>query len=77
MFADPQRFDVTRTNADAHLSLSDGPHYCLGANLARLEGRVALEMLDERFPDLRVLPGGERRSNRVLRGWQRLPVTAG
>ena len=75
VFEDPQRFDVTRANADAHLSLSDGPHYCLGANLAKLEGRVALEMLYERFPNVKVLPGGQRRTNRVLRGWAQLPVS--
>lgn len=75
VFDDPHRFDVTRPNADAHLSLSDGPHYCLGANLAKLEGRVALELLYDTFPDLQVRPGGERRTNRVLRGWQRLPVS--
>ena len=76
VFEEPQTFDVTRTNADQHLSLSDGPHYCLGANLAKLEGRIALEMLYERFPDLHVVAGGVRRTNRVLRGWERLPVAA-
>lgn len=74
VFDDPQTFDVTRPNAGDHLSLSHGAHYCIGANLAKLEGRVALEELYARFPDLRVTPGAERRPNRVLRGWERLPV---
>lgn len=74
VFEDPQRFDVTRANADDHLSLSHGAHYCIGANLAKLEGRIAFESLYERFGDLTVLPGGRRRPNRVLRGWSSLPV---
>ncbi|MFF7972416.1 cytochrome P450 [Streptomyces sp. NPDC007905] len=52
---DADRFDVTRAaRADAvrHLSLGHGPHYCLGAPLARLEATVALERLFTRFPDL-------------------------
>ncbi|GAB3838009.1 hypothetical protein GCM10029963_03600 [Micromonospora andamanensis] len=39
VFTDPDRFDVTRGNARDHLAFSSGAHYCLGANLARLEGR--------------------------------------
>ncbi len=76
VFDDPARFDVTRPNAGEHLSLSDGAHYCIGANLAKLEARVALELLHDRFPDLAVAPGGVRRGNRVLRGWSHLPVTS-
>ncbi|MEE1754737.1 cytochrome P450 family protein [Streptomyces sp. SP18CS02] len=47
---DADRFDVTRTAR--HLSLGHGPHYCLGAPLARLEATVALERLFTRFPEL-------------------------
>ncbi|MFE6150310.1 cytochrome P450 [Streptomyces sp. NPDC057889] len=49
---DADRFDVTRASAARHLSLGHGPHYCLGAPLARLEATVALERLFARFPDL-------------------------
>ncbi|WP_245546125.1 cytochrome P450 [Nocardia higoensis] len=54
VFPDPERFDVTRDNAAEHLSFSGGLHGCLGANLARLEGTIALRALFERYPDLRL-----------------------
>ncbi|MFJ5195163.1 cytochrome P450 [Streptomyces sp. NPDC088394] len=52
---DADRFDVTRParrTAARHLSLGHGPHYCLGAPLARMEATVALEQLFGRFPEL-------------------------
>ncbi|ORT55928.1 cytochrome P450 [Streptomyces sp. CB03238] len=52
---DADRFDITRTargSGPRHLSLGHGPHYCLGAPLARLEAGIALERLFTRFPDL-------------------------
>jgi len=77
VFEDPSRFDVTRRNAHEHLSLSAGPHFCLGASLARLEGVVGLRTLYARFPDLQVSDTPERRPTQVLHGWERLPVMAG
>jgi cytochrome P450 len=77
VFEDPNRFDVTRSNAKDHLSFSAGRHFCLGAALARMEGEVGLRTLFERYPDLRVLPGAERRSTRILRGYETLPVALG
>jgi cytochrome P450 len=77
VFADPHRFDVTRENAHEHLAFSSGIHYCLGAGLARLEGAVAVRTLYERFPNLRVAAPPERRSTRVLRGYESIPVTPG
>jgi hypothetical protein len=74
VFADPERFDVTRDNARDHVSFSGGRHYCLGASLARMEGEVGLRALAERFPDLRLLPGATRRPTRVLRGYESLPA---
>lgn len=74
VFAEPHHFDVTRENAADHISFSSGRHYCLGAALARMEGEVALRTLHERLPELRVLPGAERRETRILRGWAQLPV---
>ena len=75
VFGDPDRFDVARENAREHVSFSAGRHYCLGAALARMEGEVGLRTLFERHPDLRVEPGAVRRSTRILRGYERLPVT--
>jgi cytochrome P450 len=74
VFADPERFDVTRENARDHVSFSGGRHYCLGASLARMEGEVGLRALAGRFPDLRLLPGATRRPTRVLRGYESLPA---
>ncbi len=56
------------------MSFSAGRHYCLGAALARMEGEVGLRAIFDAFPDLRVLPGAERRSTRILRGYGVLPA---
>ena len=77
VFDEPGRFDVTRANAHDHVAFSAGVHYCVGASLARLEATVALRLLYERFPDLRVVGRPERRDTRILRGYERLPVTTG
>ena len=74
VFADPDVFDVRRANARDHLAFGYGRHHCLGAALARIEGEVGLRSVFERYPDLRLLPGAARRSTRILRGYERLPV---
>ncbi|MFJ5289406.1 cytochrome P450 [Streptomyces sp. NPDC088348] len=75
---DADRFDITR---DArHLSLGHGPHFCLGAPLARLEATVALERLFARFPAVELaLPEGElpRHAGFVGNGVRELPVRLG
>ena len=77
VFADPDVFDVGRPNAKDHLAFSSGPHFCLGAALARMEGEVALRALFDRFPGL--APAGEphRRTTRILRGYDAMPVRLG
>jgi cytochrome P450 len=74
VFPDPDRFDVTRPNARDHLAFSAGVHYCIGAALARAEGRIGLQALFERYPDLTLAGPGVRRSTRMLRGFEHLPV---
>lgn len=77
VFADPQRFDVTRANAGEHIAFSNGVHYCLGAALARMEGEVALRALFDRFPELALDGEPHRRPLRVLRGYDAMPVALG
>ena len=57
VFADPDAFDVRRANAGRHLAFAHGPHFCLGAHLARLEAQVAVGTLLARLPRLRLDPG--------------------
>jgi 2-hydroxy-5-methyl-1-naphthoate 7-hydroxylase len=70
-------FDMTRIQA-GHLAFSQGPHYCLGAPLARLETEIALAALFERFPDLTLaVPDADlvREPSVVGNGLTELPVT--
>ena len=56
VFEDSDRFDVRRKNARAHLSLGYGIHYCLGAQLAKLQMSIVLETLPQRLRNLRLKP---------------------
>jgi cytochrome P450 len=74
VFEDPDRFDILR-DTSALVSFGQGNHFCLGAALARLEGRVALEEVQRRFPDFEIDPGGIERVHSVnVRGFAALPV---
>jgi cytochrome P450 len=55
-FDDADTFDIHRHKANRHISFGKGIHFCLGAGLARLEARLALELLVERLPTLRLVP---------------------
>jgi cytochrome P450 len=74
-FERPDELDVTR-DASAHLSFSHGLHRCLGAQLARLEGELAVGALLSRFPDLALADAPERAvswgTNTILRGPKQL-----
>ncbi|MDN5914444.1 MAG: cytochrome P450 [Pseudonocardia sp.] len=71
---DPERLDITRPPS-RHLAFGQGIHFCLGAPLARAEGRTALRELARRAPNLR--PAGDPvwKENITLRGLATLPVT--
>jgi cytochrome P450 len=76
-FADPDKLDVTRPD-NKHIAFGLGPHFCLGAPLARLEGRIVFETVLQRLPNLRLeTPKPEYRDNFNLRGLKALPVTFG
>lgn len=75
----PQRFDVGRS-PNHHLAFGHGIHYCLGAQLARAETRIALRRLFERFPELALAVPRERLRLQAVPGWHRhdgLPVRLG
>jgi cytochrome P450 len=73
-FPDPDRFDIER-EIDHHLSFGYGIHFCLGAALARLEGRVALDEVLNRFPEWDVdWERAEQAHTSTVRGWEKLPV---
>jgi cytochrome P450 len=74
-FADPDAFDVHR-EIGHHLSFGYGLHFCLGAALARLEGRVALDEVLNRFPEWDVdWDRAVMARTSTVRGWESLPVT--
>ena len=76
-FPDGDRFDVHR-HIDHHLSFGYGIHFCLGAALARLEGRVALDEVLKRWPDWEVdWENAKQAHTATVRGWDRLPVLTG
>ena len=75
-FINPDQLDIKRPKQD-HISFGRGIHHCLGTALARLEGRIAFEMLLERFDSLRLLTDRPAfRNSIVLRGLTSLPVGA-
>ena len=76
VFTIPEQLDITRNEAN-HIAFGRGIHHCLGAPLARLEGRIAFEALFERFTDLRLLTERPQfKDNVVLRGLTALPMGA-
>jgi cytochrome P450 len=76
-FTDGDTFDIHR-EPKQHLSFGYGIHFCLGAALARLEGRVALDEVLDRFPEWDVdLAGAKLASTSTVRGYQTLPITVG
>jgi cytochrome P450 len=72
-YPDAARFDITR-NAQGHLAFGLGPHFCLGAPLARLEAKVAFEELFARTKDITRAGEPVRGEHMFLRGLTSMPV---
>jgi cytochrome P450 len=73
-FPDPDRFDLTRPNARAHVAFAQGPHACVGSHLARLETQAALDAALDGWPDLRIGPDATPPSGVIFRKPRSLPV---
>jgi len=74
-FADPDRFDLHRADARAHLAFAQGPHACVGVHLARLETKAALDAALDGWPGLRLAPEATAPTGVVFRKPRRLPVS--
>ena len=75
-FPDPDSLDITR-QPNKHLAFGHGPHFCVGAPLARLEAQIALSTLFRRFPNLRLAGPSESlrwRKSLIIRGLEELPL---
>ncbi len=73
-YENPDVFDIHREDTQ-HLTFGFGLHFCLGASLARLEGRVALDELLNRFPEWDVDPAGMKLApTSTVRGWESMPI---
>jgi cholest-4-en-3-one 26-monooxygenase len=74
VFEDPQTFDITR-NPNPHMAFgAGGPHFCLGANLARMEIRVMFEHVLDRMPDIRLDGEVQRLQSPFISGVKHIPV---
>ena len=75
-FARPDRLDVGRT-PNRHLAFASGPHQCVGMNVARLEGRIALSRFLARFPTYRLAGAPVRGGRSRFRGFLSVPAVLG
>ncbi|MGD0083094.1 MAG: cytochrome P450 [Acidimicrobiales bacterium] len=77
VFQDPDRFDITRTPNEHVAFGGGGSHFCLGANLARLEMRIMFTELMQAMPDLELAGEVQRLRSNFINGIKHLPVAAG
>ena len=78
VFSKPDQLDILREDVGHHVAFGRGTHYCLGAPLARVEGRIALQTLFGRFPDIRLAvprQSLEWHTGVIFRGLKALPLT--
>ena len=74
-FENPQTFDITR-NPNPHMAFgAGGPHFCLGANLARMEIRVMFEHLLDRMPDMELAGDVQRLQSAFISGVKHIPIS--
>ena len=75
VFANPQTFDITR-NPNPHMAFgAGGPHFCLGAKLARMEIRVMFEHLLDRMPEMELAGPVQRLQSAFISGVKHIPIT--
>ena len=73
-YPDPYRFDVTRAINPTQVGFgAGGPHFCLGANLARRQIEIAFDEIRRRLPDLRVSGAADYLHSNFINGVKRLP----
>ena len=77
MFPEPEKFDITRSNANKHLAFSRGPHFCVGQPLAIQEMIIAFDHLLDRLSDIQLAPGAapERTGGLIFYSLKDLPIT--
>jgi cholest-4-en-3-one 26-monooxygenase len=74
VFTDPDAFDITRSPNNHMAFGGGGPHFCLGANLARMEIMVMFDRLLERIPDIRLDGEVQRLQSNFINGTKHIPV---
>ncbi len=77
VFANPDEFDITRRQTETHMAFGTGTHFCAGSHMAKLEMRVTLEELLQRFPNLHLNGPVERLCSNFINGIKRMPVALG
>jgi hypothetical protein len=74
VFADPDRLDLMRANADRHIAFGQGPHVCIGKRVAQLQLEEVYRQLLHRFPDIRQSGSMEVEPNNFVYAIRKLPV---
>ncbi|MDW3218621.1 MAG: cytochrome P450 [Acidimicrobiales bacterium] len=73
-WVDSERFDIHRESIP-HIAFGYGPHFCLGASLARIEGQIALDEVLQRWPEWDIdLDNAHLSPTSTVRGWESLPA---
>ncbi len=75
VFSNPHKFDITRSNANKHLAFGIGPHFCMGARLARYQLEALLTQVIERIPDIQVTGDIEMLKSIWFNAVLRMPVS--